>query len=443
MKVIVIAVPGWHAGWLGCYGNEWISTPHLDCLASEGVVFDQHFANVPTSEGAIQSWKTGRYDSTAGPDLFAALSEQGIACVGLRDVCVKDRPTVTHDWDILIETDEEIDLCSGVDTFLEGFDPEFPALFWAETDQLLPPWIIDPELYAEYAGTLGQSRPVAPQPEHPGCGATGLLQPWPDPPIGPVGKEIALWERSRHSYAAAVTAFDEQIGVISESIKAHLSGDSVLLIVTAGWGFPLGEHGFVGPGLPQLHEESVHIPLILRFPGAAHAGRRISAFSLNIDLLPTIFDAFSLQVPSQVQGRSLLPLVNRTATALRPYAVCQLGSSGLLRTAEWACLRWQNGEFGPAAQLFRKPNDRWEVNDLRQHYLPWAEYLEQTLKTLETLTQSAESLEFPPLRDYTDIVNPVTSPEEPTDEHRSTRGREHDQSQGEGGLRGHQGDQED
>ena len=47
MKIFVVNTFGFHLGYIGCYGNDWIATPNLDLLAAEGVVFDQHFVDVP------------------------------------------------------------------------------------------------------------------------------------------------------------------------------------------------------------------------------------------------------------------------------------------------------------------------------------------------------------------------------------------------------------
>ena len=81
----------------------------------------------------------------------------------------------------LDRTDEEIDLCSGVETFLEGVDPDFPALLWVKSDQLLPPWVIDPELFESYAGLPNN------QNEN-----DKMTTPWPDPPEGDFGTYLLL-----------------------------------------------------------------------------------------------------------------------------------------------------------------------------------------------------------------------------------------------------------
>src|SRR5258708_22028059 len=47
MRILVLNTFGFHLGYLGCYGNDWIATPNLDRLAAEGIVFDRHFVRVP------------------------------------------------------------------------------------------------------------------------------------------------------------------------------------------------------------------------------------------------------------------------------------------------------------------------------------------------------------------------------------------------------------
>ena len=67
MNVITIVCNSLHLGFLGAYGNAWIETPHLDRLASEGVVFDHHFPENLTTLPTRRSWWTGRY-GFADPD---------------------------------------------------------------------------------------------------------------------------------------------------------------------------------------------------------------------------------------------------------------------------------------------------------------------------------------------------------------------------------------
>jgi len=135
------------------------------------------------------------------------------------------------------------------------------------------------------------------------------------------------------------------------------------------------------------HEELVHLPLILRLPGGAEAGRRVAGFTQPPDLAPTLLDLFG-QKPAEAGGFSLLPLARGEAESVRPHAVTafELGPAAVraIRTDEWAYLlpvRVPEGETREP-QLFAKPDDRWEVNDLRARNVERADELERALKTL-------------------------------------------------------------
>src|SRR4029077_11513570 len=65
MNVIVVVCNSLHLGFLGCYGNGWIETPHLDRLAAEGVVFDHHYPENLTTLPTRRSWWTGSYGVAA------------------------------------------------------------------------------------------------------------------------------------------------------------------------------------------------------------------------------------------------------------------------------------------------------------------------------------------------------------------------------------------
>src|SRR5262249_32323224 len=157
-------------------------------------------------------------------------------------------------------------------------------------------------------------------------------------------------------------------------------------ILTGSCGLALGEHGYVGEHRAWLHEEIVHVPLIVRQPGAADAGLRINSLTQPVDLLPTIVDILGLP-PADADDHNLVPLIRGEQEQVRNHACSglALGYSveGSIRTAGWALLLPLSTppEDPPRSpQLFVKPDDRWEVNDVRQHHLELADEMEQTLR---------------------------------------------------------------
>src|SRR5262249_25898732 len=152
------------------------------------------------------------------------------------------------------------------------------------------------------------------------------LLPLPDPaegPIDPSDDEVFL--RLWGSYAAAVSYLDAAVGELTEAV----ANQDVVTLFTADHGYPLGEHGVVGLKRPSCHEEVIHVPLILRFPDGAEAGRRVAALTQAVDLAPTLAELFGAPMRS-AQGHSLLPLARGQVEHVREYACAGLEVEGAI-----------------------------------------------------------------------------------------------------------------
>jgi arylsulfatase A-like enzyme len=115
-------------------------------------------------------------------------------------------------------------------------------------------------------------------------------------------------------YDGNVAFADQEIGALRRALEAEGLLDRTVIIVMADHGEGLGEHGWVGHNV-QLYEESIHIPLVVRFPaGKAEAGKRIAGLVDLLDVAPTIADVFGVLgqggSAKQFQGRSLLPVID-------------------------------------------------------------------------------------------------------------------------------------
>jgi membrane-anchored protein YejM (alkaline phosphatase superfamily) len=205
------------------------------------------------------------------------------------------------------------------------------------------------------------------------------------------------FERLQRAYAAAVRQFDGDVGTILEECEP---GDC--LIVMANRGQNLGEHGLVGDERPWLHEEIMHVPLIIRLPGGAAAGRRMSALTQPIDIGPTLLELFGLPRPEEWHGQSLLPLCRGGAGA-RLY-VCagdqiESISEYALQTADEKVIV-PHGDSQRQPMYFVKPDDRWEVNSLRQSNLERAEALEGVLREYIAASRRPGPMIIPPLPEF-------------------------------------------
>ncbi len=122
-------------------------------------------------------------------------------------------------------------------------------------------------------------------------------------------RDILLWKHQRylHDYLGAVQAVDDSVGSLLDYLDRTGLAENTLVVFSSDQGFYLGEHGWYDKR--WMFEESLRMPLIMRWPGHTGANARCSALVQNIDFAPTILAAAGVEVPSEIQGRSLLPLM--------------------------------------------------------------------------------------------------------------------------------------
>jgi N-acetylglucosamine-6-sulfatase len=125
----------------------------------------------------------------------------------------------------------------------------------------------------------------------------------------PTGKDLVRWKYQRYmrNYLRCVAGVDRNVGRVLEQLDAlNLAGNTVV-VYCADQGFYLGEHGWFDKR--WAYEESMRMPLIVRWPGKVKANTRCKAMVQNIDYAPTLLAAAGLEPDWTVQGISLMPLL--------------------------------------------------------------------------------------------------------------------------------------
>ncbi len=125
----------------------------------------------------------------------------------------------------------------------------------------------------------------------------------------PTGKDLVRWKYQRYmqNYLRCVAGVDRNVGrVLDELDKAGLS-DNTIVVYCADQGFYLGEHGWFDKR--WAYEESLKMPLIVRWPGKVKPGTRCAAMVQNIDYAPTFLEAAGVSLDWDVHGISLMPLL--------------------------------------------------------------------------------------------------------------------------------------
>ncbi len=120
-----------------------------------------------------------------------------------------------------------------------------------------------------------------------------------------VSAESEGLDRDRELYDAEIAYNDGEIGKLVERLKALDLYDDTAILVTADHGEEFGEHGASRHG-KTLYQQVLRIPGILKLPDSRLRGRRVKALASNIDSAPTLLEVAGIEAPKEFQGRSLL-----------------------------------------------------------------------------------------------------------------------------------------
>ena len=123
------------------------------------------------------------------------------------------------------------------------------------------------------------------------------------------GDELVRWKYQQfmRDYLACVVSVDEGIGRLLEHLEAKGQLDNTIIVYTSDQGFFLGEHGWFDKRF--MYEECQRMPLVMRYPKVIKAGSVTSAIAMNIDFGPTFLDFAGIEIPEDMQGRSLRPVL--------------------------------------------------------------------------------------------------------------------------------------
>lgn len=139
------------------------------------------------------------------------------------------------------------------------------------------------------------------------------------PPYGKIGDKQEL-KSVRRNYYALLTFCDVYLGKILDFMDEHDMWKDTMLIVNTDHGYLLGEHGYYAKNYMPVFEEISHLPFFIWDPVSGQRNIRNSALSQTIDIAPTLCDFFHLDIPKEMQGKSLLPVLRDGATN-REYAL--------------------------------------------------------------------------------------------------------------------------
>jgi len=132
-------------------------------------------------------------------------------------------------------------------------------------------------------------------------------------PEGLSGSEETSWWYQQYikAYLGCIASIDDNVGRLLDYVEESGLADNTIVVYTSDQGFFLGDHGWFDKRF--MYEESLAMPLVLRYPDVVSAGSVCTDFVLNVDFAPTFLDLAGIDIPSEMQGTSFRPLLSGTA----------------------------------------------------------------------------------------------------------------------------------
>ena len=373
LSVLLITLDTTRADRIGAYGFADIETPHLDRLATEGVLFEQAQAVAPLTLPAHSSIFTGEFPPAHGVRdnggfylddehvvLAEILRDEGLRTGGFVGAFVLDAK-----WGIAQGFDHYFDDFELGDTVRMALNEiERPA---GEVTDAALAWLSEaPE--ARFFSWVHYYDPHSPY----------------EPP-----EPFAERYRNR-PYVGEIAYVDSQVGRLLAWLDENGRARDTVVIVMGDHGESLGEHGESGHGF-FIYEGATRVPFIVRAPYDTMRGHRVAEVVRAVDVSPTVFDLLAVEAGQEdrdasFQGASIVRLLTgSTGPRLPAYAEAvypryHYGWSDL------ASLRVENMKYvaAPRPELYDLAADPGEVNNLYSARPDEADRLASMLQALES-----------------------------------------------------------
>jgi N-acetylglucosamine-6-sulfatase len=202
------------------------------------------------------------------------------------------------------------------------------------------------------------------------AGKPALLRRIGDLP--PLGAKTGTSDEAVLGRQRSLMAIEDGVGEILKALSDTGRLDNTIVVFTSDNGYFYGEHG-LSVERRLAYEESIRMPLLVRYPKLVKPGRVVDQFALNLDLAPTLLDLAGVTVPGAMQGRSLRPLlagerVNWRDSFLIEYysdkvfpRIVNMGYKAV-RTGRWKYIRYL--ELEGMDELYDLQTDPYEMKNL-------------------------------------------------------------------------------
>jgi len=373
-NVLLITIDTLRADHLGCYGYGRATTPHIDRLAAQGVLFESLYTTLPRTTQSIATIMTGRYPKSHGArGLFSRLPPANLTLAEILETQGYDTAAVVSNlflrpgqgleqgfahydnpqdrWD----GDSAQAVTSRALDWLKGRADRRPFLLWVH--YLDPHWTYGP----------GSPFDRAFDPEFP-----GPFTLYEDLDRGRLTKGQVIFENRLppREVEHVKALYDGEIAQVDAALAdlldyaARPDLQPLLIVLTSDHGESLGEHGYHFAHGEYLYQGTLRVPLLISFPGRLAAGQRATGLAENVDIAPTIGALLGLNAMQGVDGR---PLFARSPSADGPAWIPAPGRSVVFAESDFQLIHPENHRYyipGPSGRWSSAFDGRYKLIDI-------------------------------------------------------------------------------
>ncbi len=394
-NVIVYLIDTLRADHLSCYGYERRTSPRLDQFANQAVLFENAQAQSPWTRASVASIFTGLWPQQhAANDDPDKLSEQALTLaellsqVGYTTAAISGNSNASNAFGFAQGFDHfqylrrlrpgkplarSTDINSAVFSWLERDGDRQPFLLFVHTIDPHAPYEPPEPFRSQFAASVSELD----------RGSLETIQALNRQVSAPPEETL---EDLIDLYDAEIAANDHSFGVFIDELERRDLLEGALVFVVSDHGEEFFDHGGWTHG-KTLHTEMLDVPLVIKLPGQS-SGKRVWQVVQHVDLLPTIADYLGIALPSNVVGRSLLPLLNDPDQAEWPdravsYVNLRGRAAASYLDSSWKLIQSRDEDFSGIAELYDRRSDRGENHDLGRQRHELASYLASVLSQEE------------------------------------------------------------
>ncbi len=414
--VLLVSLDTLRADRLGCYGYDRPTSPFLDRLAGESVLFESVYAVSPKTASSHMSLFTSMLPTAHGVTNVSNRYGIKLKALAPNRLTLGQVLNQAGYWNAAVACGGNVQPAMG---FTRGFRQRFisslmpieetvdRALEFARHTMTVdkPPFLFvhTYEIHAPYLPPLEYRERLATE---------------PGPVLGPIVEDLAgrprrelglapagLWDREDEFtpadvaymsdlYDAGIAHADDQLARFFDGLEELGVLDDWIVVVLSDHGEEFAEHGDFEHD--QLYTEHLHVPLMIRLPGGRLGGTRVTGQASLLDVMPTLLELVQLAGPETMQGRSLVPAMTSGRTedlaVLAEHVMFPGQYRATLRTSDQA-ITYHQADCGLSAfDLAVDPSEQADLGDTAGFFSSASDSLRARLTQLFQLREALDGV---------------------------------------------------